>query len=148
MKSSRSAMSTICAQQPLNLGEKCNVTMQRGRDSRGFNMASSTQLNAALAVRDCPIIDSILTQDEAIDIVSMMMKADELEDDAGRNSFCTSTQMGGRSPQLKPRSPALSPLSSPPGPQGHGLLFNDKSNYNEENVSAQLQNLCKTPTSA
>ena len=48
-------------------------------------------------------------------MVSMMISADEMEDCIGLPSFCTSTQMGNRNPQLRPVSLLLSPLC----PQGH-----------------------------
>ena len=56
-------------------------------------------------------IDSILSQEEAKDVISMMVMADEGDGTFHLPSFCTSTQMGGGNPQIRPRSPSLSPLS-------------------------------------
>ena len=58
------------------------------------------------------IIDSSLSHDEAKDIVSMMIMADQYDIDNHLPSFCTSTQMGGRNQKHRPTSPLLSPLGS------------------------------------
>ena len=58
-------------------------------------------------------IDSILTQDETNDILSMMVKANEQKIGRRLPSFCTSSQMGGRDQCQRPDSPLLSPLCSP-----------------------------------
>ena len=55
-------------------------------------------------------IDSILSQDETKDIVTMLTMADELETGTHLPSFCTSSQMGGRNQQCRPISPPLSPV--------------------------------------
>ena len=72
------------------------------------------------------IIDSILSQEEAKDVVSMMVMADEGDGSHHLPSFCTSTQMGGRNPQIRPRSPSLSPLSFsfPYGGRADAINFN------------------------
>ena len=73
------------------------------------------------------VIDSILSQEEAKDIVSMMIMADEHEGLNRLPSFCTSTQMGGKDQRRRPESPQLSPLGSP-GPSNLAELgaFNDE----------------------
>ena len=137
---------TLFNQSLLDFQGNCNITTRRGRDSKENNMALSTYKTTDLEIVGCPIIDSILTQDETKDVVSMMMMADELGDNSSLHGFCTSTQMAGRNPQRRPRSPTLSPL----GPQGqthnHSTARDSNTPQDDNNASAQLLELCKTPT--
>ena len=57
------------------------------------------------------LIDSILSQDEAEEVVSMLNMANELEGGVGLPSFYTSSQMGGNNPAKRLHLPPLSPIS-------------------------------------
>ena len=57
------------------------------------------------------LIEQILSQDEAKDVISMLSMADELGGLRRLPSFCTSTQMGKREARLNLGSPHLSPIS-------------------------------------
>ena len=62
------------------------------------------------------MIDSILSQDEEVDIVAMLNMANELEGGLKLPSFYTSSQMGGKAQTRRPRSsPPLSPISARAG---------------------------------
>ena len=108
-------MTSLVAHPSCDSGEKSNITTRRGSGHKSSNMATKLKKCTDLDVGSCPLIESILSQDETKDIVTMMMQADEIEDDSCHHSFCTSTQMGGRIPRYPSTSPVLSPL----GPQGH-----------------------------
>ena len=98
----------------LNNKEISNVTTRRGRKLEQINMAQPYKLPLDLGRAGGSIlIDSILSQDETRDVVSMMIMANEYGDVTHTPSFCTSTQMGGRNQQRRPKSPQLSPLSMP-----------------------------------
>ena len=57
------------------------------------------------------LIEQILSQDEAKDVISMLSMVDELGGLRRLPSFCTSTQMGKREARLNLGSPHLSPIS-------------------------------------
>ena len=110
-------MSTIPETTPKDLTGTGHVTIRRGPNPKPGGMALRSGLSTDLPNEDGSLlIDSILTQAETNDVVSMMMLADEMDDCTGLPSFCTSTQMGNRNPQLRPVSPPLSPMFL----QGHG----------------------------
>ena len=107
-------MSLVDKQTELNLPDKGHVTTRRGRVSAN-NMAHDGETRAAWKMTsDSLLIDSILTQDESKDVVSMMIMANEMEDYTRLPSFCTSTQMGGTGQLRRPTSPQLSPLTQRP----------------------------------
>ena len=56
------------------------------------------------------LLESILSLDEAKDVISMLDMADELGDVYRLPSFITSTQMAGRDQRRRPTSPPLSPV--------------------------------------
>ena len=78
-----------------------------------YNMALEDKLERGPRSGNSILIDSILSQDETKDIVSMMIMAEEYTDYNRLPSFCTSSQTGGRDPTRRPKSPPLSPLSLP-----------------------------------
>ena len=108
--------------------ETGNITVRRGPSTTRQNMAHPLKPKRSYGQEGSIYIDSILSQDEAKDIVSMMIMANEY--DKGRDNhistFCTSSQMGGRDQQRRPISPPLSPLGSP-GPLGRSLPATPKS---------------------
>ena len=74
-------------------------------------MALTDKLSRGLLDEGSLLIDSILSQEEMKDVVSMMIMADEYVNTGRTPSFCTSSQMGGRDLMRRPKSPPLSPLS-------------------------------------
>ena len=81
------------------------------------------------------LIDSILSQDETRDIVSMLDSADELKEGRGLPSFFTSTQMGERRP-CRPLSPPLSPRMAVEGWDADCRA----GNYNSYNNASESNN--------
>ena len=87
---------------------KGNVTTRRPYNFKKNKMASGDTNEKAGSL----IIEDILSQDEAKDVVTMLSMADEVNGGLRLPSFCTSTQMGGRDATQKPRTPPLSPVYS------------------------------------
>ena len=108
-------MSSFLVHTPRTWPDKDDITTRRRPPPKENNMVTSLKLGNDLGGGDCSLIESILSKDETKDILSMMIMADELEEDSCLHSFCTSTQMGGRVPRYPPTTPQLSPL----GQQGH-----------------------------
>ena len=92
-----------------------NITTRRLNDinkekmAKRFSKAWPTDQDAAL------LMDSILTKDEEMDVITMLNKADELEGLNSLPGFFTSTQMGKREPRHVVTSPPLSPVPFPVG---------------------------------
>ena len=103
-----------------NPQESNNVTVRRGHSTRKSNMEYLTKPRLTFGREGSILIDNILSQDEAKDIVSMMIMADEYDIEKQTSSFCTSTQMGGRNQECRPTSPLLSPLGSQDRPDYDG----------------------------
>ena len=104
-------MSSIYERRLLDyLGEN-NVTTRRNSGSKKGKMALASTAELDLQQDGSLFVDSILSQDESMDIVTMMIMADEHSDKEKLPSFYTSTQMGGL-PPTRPISPPLSPLNS------------------------------------
>ena len=106
-------MSNALGQYPSDFEITGNVTTRKRADTWKSKMARPAKNLLSRDFEGSLLIDSILSQDEEKDVVSMMVMADE---DDGHNrlpSFCTSTQMGGRDQRRRPASPPLSPLGSP-----------------------------------
>ena len=117
-----------------DLQEFRNITSRRPTKTEKSKMATSTR---------CPwnkdddsiLIDDILSQDETKDIMQMLLVADEIEDEGGLHSFCTSSQMGG----IKPRRPPALSLSPLPLLSGFttsnrfSLLLDDNCEFGDRN---------------
>ena len=86
-----------------------NVTTRKGHDLQKPKMARG----AACDLGGSLLLESILSQDETKDVLTMMIAADEYDGHNQIPSFCTSTQMGGRDQRRRPISPPLSPMGSP-----------------------------------
>ena len=94
-----------------------NVTTRRAPGREKSKMAQNIIEKAFdLEEKGSLFIDSILSQDEEHDIISMMNTANELDGGLKLPSFYTSSQMGGKDPR-RPQSLQLSPI----GPRGVGL---------------------------
>ena len=104
-------MTTTTCTTLLNHEENAHVTIRSGHNSVN-NMALINKTGGSgKEGADSLLIDSILTQDETKDVVSMMLMAHELDDDLRLPGFCTSSQMGGIDQYRRPVSPLLSPLT-------------------------------------
>ena len=104
-------MASIYASQPPAGQQTSHVTIRRGQDGRRSKMAEAEHGSRHDPGHSSSIlIDSILSQDESKDVLSMMIMANEHTGYSGLPSFCTSTQMGGRNQYRRPYSPPLSPL--------------------------------------
>ena len=88
-----------------------NITMRRAGWKKNKMALDSTRVRD-LELEGSLLIDSILSQDEANDVVSMLDMANELDGGFKLPSFYTSSQMGGKNPSRRPDSPALSPIGS------------------------------------
>ena len=110
VKGYRLKMSSVYERRLLDYLGNDNVTMRRTSGPKKGKMTHNLQ--GDLHGDGSIFIDSILSQDEANDVVSMLIQADEHEGGVCLPSFCTSTQMGGRKP-VRPLSPPLSPLGPP-----------------------------------
>ena len=88
-----------------------HVMTRRGHVGRKSNMATAKWRLNDLETQDSLLIESILSQDEEKDVVSMMVLAKEIDSGSPIPSFCTSTQMCYRDPTRRPLSPPLSPLA-------------------------------------
>ena len=125
-------MSSVPDQKLLEYLEEGNVTTRRKSGSKHDKMALTPKPLCDLQQSDSIFIDTILSQDESNDILSMMIMADEHHGGFNLPSFCTSTQMGGRLPTRRPMSPQLSPLT--PGSQDC-----DSERAGQENEVAQVK---------
>ena len=112
MNTQRPRRNTMVSLLLSNCSDAGNITIRKGQAATQINMAYPPKPRASFGREGSIFIDSILSQDAAKDKVSMMIMANEY-DDMYRNhlsGFCTSTQMGGKSQQLRPTSPSFSPL--------------------------------------
>ena len=97
-----------------NYDALANITVRKSSEGFKSKMALA---DPALNQRDLEhhgslLIDSILSQDEAAEVVSMLNRANEFEEGSGLPSFYTSSQMGGRNQARRSSSPPLSPIIS------------------------------------
>ena len=121
-----------------------NVTTRRRQYGPKSNMAHYVKGSTGLDLDGSILVDSILSQDEAHDIVSMMIMADEHDNHTQLPSFCTSTQMGGRNPLRRPLSPLLSPLWTPdPSGRAEPELLN--MDYAQNRLSPERNRRPRTP---
>ena len=144
-------MSSVLDNRHLDYLGNDNITTRRvsGPRPRFGKMASSPRPSSDLHQSGSLLIDSILSQDETKDILTMMIEADEHTDQNRLPSFYTSTQMGGRLPPLRPSSPLLSPLGPPDHDrEGQGELANAdrddtylKTRYREVNSKLSETNM-------
>ena len=86
-----------------------------------------------LDLESCGSVLSILSQDEAKDVVSMMAMANEIEEFNYYPGFYTSTQAGHLVPMRRPSSPLLSPLSL--GPRHHADLDDNSLTWLNESTT-------------
>ena len=105
----------------IGFDENCNITTRRGVVMETANMAAADRSLLDLEQEGSLLIEEILSRDEAKDVVSMMVMANEINEEEGYPSFCTSSQMGYRNPRIRPESPPLSPLT--PRAPGNSVLF-------------------------
>ena len=105
-------MPNLELQLPADNQEIHNVTTRKVPNLKQGKMASDNLKKLDLGSDSSLFIDSILSQDETNDILSMMVMADEHKSGNRLPSFCTSSQMGGRDQRRRPVSPPLSPLRS------------------------------------
>ena len=103
-------MSDVQGRYSTDLGGINNVTTRKGPIVTRSKMAHPEKSRLSHAFDGSLLIDSIMSQDEEKDVVSMMIMADEYDGINRLPSFCTSTQMGGRDQRRRPTSPPLSPL--------------------------------------
>ena len=109
MNADRSKMSTVYSHLIQEHDDGHNITIRKGPGFKRPNMAAPSRY---LDHNDSLFIDSILSQDETEDVVTMLTMADELEGGSQLPSFYTSSQMGGKNQQRRPSSPPLSPILS------------------------------------
>ena len=102
-------MSTIYSLPQRELEADPNITKRRTVGSRKSKMASC-KTPCDLDYEDSLIIDSILSQDETNDIVTMLTMANEMGDGLKLPSFYTSSQTGGEDQRRRPSSPPFSPI--------------------------------------
>ena len=115
MNYSRSVMDSLYSSLILDCAPEDNVTLRRSMvGPKGTKMARGCVRD--LELEGSLLINSILSQDEACDVVSMLNVANELDGGFNLPSFYTSSQMGGKDPARRPRSPSLSPI--PPSDAG------------------------------
>ena len=112
-------MTSLLGSTTTHRGEFQGITVPRGPGSKRNKMADDRGQVADLEPKSSICIDSILSQDESRDIVSMMVMADELDFTTALPSFYTSTQMGHRDQRRRPSSPPLSPLPHVPRTETH-----------------------------
>ena len=128
-----------------------NITIRKSAGTEKSKMAQTrSTLNLhALEHSGSLLIDSILSQDEAEEVVTMLNSANELNGDLGLPSFYTSSQMGGRDPARRPSTPPLSPIAdteksaliyhlqdeSITTPKGVGLHTEEKDGLHETEVT-------------
>ena len=89
-----------------------NVTTRRVT-AKGKKMALNSYKAWTSDTLDSLLVESILSQDEAKDVITMLEMADELEGVQMLPGFFTSTQMGYRVPRSRLSSPPLSPVPFP-----------------------------------
>ena len=88
-----------------------NITTRKIPGAGKSKMALSNKTVSDLGHDGSLLIDSILSQDEEFDIITMLNTANELEGGLKLPSFYTSSQMGGKTQSRRPRSsPPLSPI--------------------------------------
>ena len=87
-----------------------NITTRRVTSMGKLNMAGGKEGWLTLDARESHKLESILSQDEARDVISMLGMADELGGVRSLPGFYTSTQMGIREPKHRLSSPPLSPV--------------------------------------
>ena len=87
-----------------------HVTTRKGASLKKDKMALGGMAADNRRTDSSVYMDSILTEDETNDVLSMMIMADEHNTERRLPSFCTSSQMGGRNQRQRPDSPPLSPL--------------------------------------
>ena len=83
------------------------------------------------------LIDSILSQGEAEEVVSMLRMANELDDGLKLLSFYTSSQMGGKNSAGRSYSPPLSPISSSDAEIRAMLIYPPGSNLNSPKTTSE-----------
>ena len=120
MNCARPRMSEIYKPLPLDLDNNCYIT-KRKISVKTSNMAVTGGSLLDLERQRSPLIEEILSRDEENDVVSMMVMANEINDERDYPSFCTSSQMGHRNPRIRPTSPPLSPLTHVEFPR-HGQM--------------------------
>ena len=145
MNSARYEMSSIYCPQPLDLEGDSNITKRKDISGKMAKMAVSRGSLIDLEQGTSPLIEDILSRDEANDVVSMMIMADEINEDSDYPSFCTSSQMGYRNPRIRPMSPPLSPLmSATPARNVAGASADNKGAEGSEEIGSER----KTSTEA
>ena len=96
-----------------------NITTRRSAGDKKSKMALSKRLTD-LENSGSLFIDSILSQDEKSEVISMFDMADELKGVSGLPTLYTSTQMIRAVRESRSRSPALSPIRSAWCPSDQG----------------------------
>ena len=110
MNHSRSTMSSVLDVKSMEGLSQDNITLRRlSRNKVGM---AATETRDTRAAYDNSLIEDILSQDEAKDVITMLDMADELGGLYTLPSFITSTQFNARDPQRKPISPQLSPITA------------------------------------
>ena len=104
-----SDMSSVYDQRTQGMITGSNITMRRAAGPGGSKMASADTRLKIDGHRSL-LMDSILSRDEARDVVNMLDMADELDGVRSLPGFYTSTQMGKREPMYRLSSPPLSPV--------------------------------------
>ena len=108
-------MTSLLGSTTTHRGEFQGITVPRGPGSKRNKMADDRGQVADLEPKSSICIDSILSQDESRDIVSMMVMADELDFTRALPSFYTSTQMGHRDQRRRSTSPHYRRCRTCPG---------------------------------
>ena len=96
----------------LGADTESNITTRRSTGLKKSKMASEIGRADDLQRNGSLFIDSILSQDEASEVISMFDMANELKGGFGLTGFCTSTQMTRTDVGYKSLAPPLSPISS------------------------------------
>ena len=115
-------MTSLSLTQELGLEIEDNITTRRSAGNKKSKMATSKRDDVGrcdLEINGSLFIDSILSQDETSDVISMFDLADELKGGMGLLGFCASTQMTRASNDCDPLPPTLSPI-------GHARRQNDQ----------------------
>ena len=104
-------MTDIYSSLILDSQDNLNVTERRGSEAGKHGSSRKSPMDFGDEGMD--FIDSILSREEADDVITMMIDAKESQGCLQLPSFCTSSQVGGGESQRHPLATSLSPPLSP-----------------------------------
>ena len=106
-------MSNILDRRSEDALNNTNITTRRLTDVNKIKMALREDPARLSEEATSLLVDSILSKDEELDVLSMLDMAKELDGLNALTGFFTSTQMGKREPKTELSSPPLSPVPFP-----------------------------------